>query len=382
VSELYLCIFPTKLKEMNKFTFGCGCKNIIRAKKLVNLALIQRRSLSNQNYHHTTKPNKNVDPFKLTKDGISNLHQDICTELDTQIPGLRGAAHYYFDGKGKLFRPMAVILAGYASNFHLTGQSDLINGQKRVAMIAEMIHTASLLHDDVIDEATERRNKPSVNHAFSQKEAILAGDFVLSRSSILLAQLGNTKAVELFSYIINDLVKGELMQLFTKDDLNERFNHYLLKTYRKTASLIAYSCQSISLLGGCDDRIQEAMYNYGKNIGIAFQLVDDALDFISTSEILGKPAGADLSLGLATAPILFAAEKYPDLHGLIGRRFKLKGDVEQAFDLVHKSDGVAETYSLARKYVNQATKDIRFLKDSVHKEALFEIGEMVVSRDR
>jgi len=172
------------------------------------------------------------------------------------------------------------------------------------------------------------------------------------------------------------------MQLFTKDDLNERFNHYLLKTYRKTASLIAYSCQSISLLGGCDDRIQEAMYNYGKNIGIAFQLVDDALDFISTSEILGKPAGADLSLGLATAPILFAAEKYPDLHGLIGRRFKLKGDVEQAFDLVHKSDGVAETYSLARKYVNQATKDIRFLKDSVHKEALFEIGEMVVSRDR
>ena len=86
--------------------------------------------------------------------------------------------------------------------------SDLINGQKRVAMIAEMIHTASLLHDDVIDEATERRNKPSVNHVFSQKEAILAGDFVLSRSSILLAQLGNTKAVELFSYIINDLVKG------------------------------------------------------------------------------------------------------------------------------------------------------------------------------
>lgn len=341
---------------------------------------MQKKNLSNQNYSESTK--KKVDPFKLTNKSISNLHEDICTELATQIPGLKGAAHYYFDGKGKLFRPMAVMLAGHATNIHCKGYSELTDGQKRVSMIAEMIHTASLLHDDVIDEATERRNKPSVNHAFSQKEAILAGDFILSRSSILLAQLGNTKAVELFSYIINDLVKGELMQLFTKDDVNERFNHYLLKTYRKTASLIAYSCQSSSLLGGCDDRIQDAMYNYGRNIGIAFQLVDDALDFISTSEILGKPAGADLSLGLATAPILFAAQKYPDLHGLIGRRFKLEGDVKQAFDMVHQSDGVSETFSLARKYVNQAVKDVSFLKDSVYKDALCEVGEIVVSRNR
>jgi len=366
---------------MYKISLGCGCRRL-RFKRIVNIFYQHERTLSSSNGSKKVDKKLAASPAELTKNGITSLHQDICNELETQVPVLKGAAQYYFDGKGKLFRPMAVMLAGHACNIHLQQNGELTVGQKRVAMIAEMIHTASLLHDDVIDEATERRNKPSVNHAFSQKEAILAGDFILSRSSILLAQLGNTKAVELFSYIINDLVKGELMQLFTKDNLNERFNHYLLKTYRKTASLIAYSCQSIALLGGSDDQMQDAMYNYGRNIGIAFQLVDDALDFVSTSDVLGKPTGADLSLGLATAPILFAAEKYPDLHGLIGRRFKHEGDVEQAFEMVHKSDGVSETFMLARKYVDQATKDIAFLKDSEYKEALRGLGEMVITRDR
>lgn len=373
------------------FGIGCGC--VIAQSKHRFLSHLCSKTLFQptiyqitQQYRCQQNSVKNIqeksDPVVLTKNDLASLHQDIKKELSTSLGVLSDCCHYYFDEQGKLFRPMAVTLVGRACNAHLRKNSSLLQSQKRMAMIAEMIHTASLLHDDVIDDATTRRNKPSVNHVFSQKQAILAGDFILSRASILLAQLGNTKAVEYFAHIIDNLVKGELMQLVAKDDINERFNHYLSKTFRKTASLVAYSCKSVALMGGGDETLQQTAFDYGKNIGIAFQLVDDALDFVSTSETMGKLTGVDLNLGLATAPVLFAAEKYPDLHVLIGRRFNNKEDVELAFQYVQKSDAIKETFILANQYASQAAKTINTLQDSVEKEALVNLTKLIVERAR
>ncbi|XP_047136383.1 all trans-polyprenyl-diphosphate synthase PDSS1 isoform X1 [Hydra vulgaris] len=323
-----------------------------------------------------------ADPIKLTKEVLC-IHLNIREELNIKSKHFQECIHYYFDNEGKLFRPVLIVLMAKALNVHQQNTSDLLECQLKMAMIAEMIHTASLLHDDVIDDAVLRRNKPSVNQIFSSKQSILAGDFILARASILLSRLQNTKVVEFFSEIIHDLVKGELMQLVSKDDIDQRFNHYLTKTFRKTASLMANSCKSVALLANCSSIVQDMAFEYGKNLGMAFQLVDDALDIISSSETLGKPAGVDMSLGLATAPVLFAAQKFPDLHAIIGRRFKNKvEDVQKALEYVNQSDGVSETFMLASKYAMEACKSISSLKDSEEKAALITLANFVVERKR
>lgn len=126
------------------------------------------------------------------------------------------------------------------------------------------------------------------------------------------------------------------MQMGNKEDVEERFAHYIEKTFKKTASLIAYTCKAVSYLAGADEKLQEAAFLFGRNLGIAFQLVDDLLDFVSNQAELGKPAAADLKLGLATAPVLFACEKFPELNELVIRRFSEPGDVEKAYDAVMK----------------------------------------------
>lgn len=135
---------------------------------------------------------------------------------------------------------------------------------------------------------------------------------------------------------IIDLVLGEFMQMGSKEDVQERFSHYIQKTFKKTASLIAYTCKAVAYLSGADEELQEAAFQYGRNLGIAFQLVDDLLDFVSNQAELGKPAANDLKLGLATAPVLFACEKFPELNDMIIRRFSEPGDVEAAYDAVMK----------------------------------------------
>ena len=277
-----------------------------------------------------------MDPFKLVQTDLDNLFIDIRKELNTVMPELHEISSYYFDGQGKAIRPLIIILTARAFNHHLTGKSELLNAQKRVSLIIEMIHTASLIHDDVIDSADTRRGKPSVNVLWGQKKSIFAGDFVISRGSQMLARLDNPVLITLLSEAIIDLVLGEFMQMGSKEGVEERFQHYIQKTFKKTASLIAYTCQAVAYLAGADDKLQEAAFEYGRNLGIAFQLVDDLLDFVSSASELGKPAANDLKLGLATAPVLFACEKFPQLNEMVNRRFTQPGDVEFAFDCVMK----------------------------------------------
>ncbi|XP_055957440.1 all trans-polyprenyl-diphosphate synthase PDSS1 isoform X2 [Patella vulgata] len=197
-----------------------------------------------------------------------------------------------------------------------------------------------------------------------------------------LARIRNEQIVTILSQVIEDLVRGEFMQLGSKEDENERFSHYLRKTFKKTASLLANSCKAVAVLANCEEDVTDIAYQYGRNIGIAFQLIDDLLDFTSCDKTLGKPTAADLKLGLATAPVLFAAQQYPQLNSLIMRRFSKSGDVETARHLVAKSEGVEQTKLLAIQHGREAIRQINQLDQSDEQRALINIVNMVLNRSK
>jgi len=251
-----------------------------------------------------------------------------------------------------------------------------------------MIHTASLLHDDVIDEAPTRRDNASANAAFSNKMAILAGDFLLARASISLARLKDFEVTELMSAVLGDLIEGEFMQLKAPPVSGSNagsstvFDNYLRKTYLKTASLLANGCRSAAILAGASRGIIDIATDYGMNLGLAFQIVDDLLDYTGTESSLGKPAGADLTLGLATAPVLYASEEFPALVTLIQRKFKDDGDVETARDFVARSKGIERSRELAAHYCNLAVNALLRLPPSTARDALFTLTHNVLTRSR
>ncbi|KAF8996109.1 decaprenyl-diphosphate synthase subunit 1 [Cyathus striatus] len=262
--------------------------------------------------------------------------------------------------------------------------------QKRLAQIVEMLHTASLLHDDVIDESALRRGAPSAPSAFGNKLSVLGGNFVLGRASAALSRLGDPEVTELIASVLSNLVEGEILQ--TKEvTMNgevagqarkDAWNIYLQKTYLKTASLMAKGARSAVVLGGCKEGEvwKEIAYAYGRNLGIAFQLVDDVLDYESASATLGKPGGADLQLGLATGPALYAWEEHPELGELIQRKFEKPGDVEMARDYVLRSQGVQRTRELAQAYAVGAKEALQRLPDSEAKQGLEVLTERVIGR--
>ena len=274
-----------------------------------------------------------------------------------------------------------------------SSSSDILPSQRRLAEITELIHTASLLHDDVIDHSISRRNNPSANIQFGNKMAVLAGDFLLGRASVSLARLRNPEVIELLATVIANLVEGEFMQL-KNTALDERepvwrqevLEYYLQKTYLKSASLISKSCRAAAILGGAEQQAVEAAYRYGKNLGLAFQLVDDLLDYTSppcaSSQQLGKPAGADLELGLATAPLLFTWERDPRLSALVGRKFAEAGDVQLARELVMGSDGLERTRRLAQRYADQAKDAVAGFPASEAKDGLEEMCDKVMKRKK
>lgn len=273
-----------------------------------------------------------------------------------------------------------------ASSPHVPALSHaLLPTQLRLAQICEMIHVASLLHDDVVDASPLRRGAPSAPSAFGSKLAVLGGDFLLARSSAALSRLGSEEVFELMAAVVANLVEGEILQM-TPADLpphEERWTTYLQKTYLKTASLMAKGARAAVVLGGCDEGEvwKEVAYAYGRNLGIAFQLVDDVLDFSASSSALGKPsAGTDLRLGLTTGPVLYAAEEHPELEPMIARAFKGDGDVDKALALIHASSGIARTRELAMAHAKKAREVLQELPASEARDALEALAEGVVRR--
>jgi len=205
---------------------------------------------------------------------------------------------------------------------------------------------------------------------------------VLSNSSIPLT-------FELIAEVISELVKGELYQLTnTRTDygsaeyLSRSMDYYLEKTYLKTASLISKSCRASAILGGATSEVAEAAYIYGKHMGLAFQLIDDVLDYTGSNEELGKPATADLELGLATAPVFYAWEEFPELGPMIARKFAQEGDAAKARQLVYKSKGIEKTRELAQSFCDIARDTIQIFPDTEARAGLEEVLNMVLTRKK
>ncbi|CAO1422161.1 unnamed protein product [Diamesa serratosioi] len=373
----------------NKPSFGSFITNIRNCQVPCTSSATIQQCTRDYSSVHTQQPagpirEYKVDPYILLDDELKYVFEDIRQELHkgTNQQELIQIAEYYFDGQGKALRPMVTMLMGKAINYHVHRENrpHIVNAQRQIAMTAEMIHSASLIHDDVIDQSFSRRGKPSVNVIWNHKKVTQAGDYVLAIASMMLSRLKHDEVTLMLSQVLNDLVQGEFMQLGAKETENERFTHYFTKTYRKTASLIANSLKAVATISGADEPLVETAFQYGKNLGLAFQFVDDLLDFVSSSETMGKPAAADLKLGLATAPVLFACEKYPELNPMIMRRFKEPGDVEKAYELVHKSQGLEQTRFLARKHCLEAIKLANKLAESPYQKGLTEISDLVLNR--
>jgi geranylgeranyl pyrophosphate synthase len=226
-----------------------------------------------------------------------------------------------------------------------------------------------LLHDDVIDDSDSRRGLKALNTLLGNKVAILAGDFLLARASVSLASLHDHRVIALMSQILEDLVSGEILQMTSGHDEATSVETYMTKTFYKTASLIANSCKSVALLARCSDEAAEAAWGYGKNLGIAFQLVDDVLDFTSSQEELGKPVGSDVRSGLATYPVLAASEEHPELLAMIRRRFRGPEDIDRALELVKNSQGIDKAIGLAAYHAEEAVRALEHLPPALGPDA-------------
>jgi len=291
-------------------------------------------------------------------------------------PILYAAAEHLFGAGGKRIRPAIVLLISRATML----QEDITARHRRLAEITEMIHTASLVHDDVVDESDIRRGVPTVHSLFSNRIAVLAGDFLFAQSSWYLANLNNLDVVKLLSEVIMDLAAGEIQQGLNRFNASLSTETYLQKSYYKTASLIANSSKAAGLISETSLETAEHLYNYGRHLGLSFQIVDDILDFTSSTDTLGKPAGSDLKSGNLTAPVLYALEEKPDLKALIEREFDQEGDLEQALAFIHDSQGIQRARELAAHHAKLATEYISILEPSESRQALINLTDYALSR--
>ncbi|KAK9864069.1 hypothetical protein WJX84_010182 [Apatococcus fuscideae] len=250
----------------------------------------------------TVSTHRILDPVKAD---MQILHDNLVRIGEKRHPKLGAATRQIFGGGGKRLRPAIVLLVARAT-CQLSGLSDITDRHRRLAEITEMIHTASLVHDDVLDDCSLRRGQPTVNNIYGTRTAVLAGDYLFAQSSWLLARLQNFEVIELISMVIADFATGEISQSDSLFDVDLSLEQYMDKNFYKTASLIASSCRSSAVFSAASSEVKDAMFEYGRHLGLAFQIVDDILDFTQSTEQLGKPQVRDLASGNLTAPAIYA----------------------------------------------------------------------------
>nr|YP_010728676.1 prenyl transferase [Phymatolithon calcareum]WEA76813.1 prenyl transferase [Phymatolithon calcareum] len=314
--------------------------------------------------------------FSQIEIDLQTLDLNLKKMVGPRHPILYAAAEHLFQAGGKRIRPAIVLLVAKATN----NKKQLQNEHRRLAEITEIIHTASLLHDDVIDDCNIRRGSGTVNSKFNNKVAILAGDFLFAQSSWYLANLNNLEVVKIISKVITDFAEGEVTQGLTNFDISISIDSYINKSFYKTASLIASSCKASAILSHADIGTQNAFYNYGKHLGLAFQIVDDILDITGQYESLGKPAGSDLKNGNLTSPLLFAVNECPKLYKLIEREFGEDGDIEDAIKVIKSTNGIKQAKDLAIEHAQAAIQYIPSYENNQSINNLKLLSNFIINR--
>nr|YP_009509295.1 prenyl transferase [Gracilaria vermiculophylla]AXI96945.1 prenyl transferase [Gracilaria vermiculophylla]QXU75150.1 prenyl transferase [Gracilaria vermiculophylla] len=304
------------------------------------------------------------------------LEKNLKRMVSAKHPILYAAAEHLFSAGGKRIRPTIILLVALST----TETLEIFPEHKRLAEITEIIHTASLVHDDVIDECEKRRGVNTVHNTFSTKIAVLAGDFLFAQSSWYLANLNNLEVVKTISKVITDFAEGEVRQGLTCFDETISMNDYIEKSFYKTASLIASSCKAAAILSGTTLNTQHQLYLYGKHLGLAFQIVDDILDIIGSTDSLGKPAGLDLKNGNLTAPLIFALQENSELYKLIAREFQQNQDSDKAIRIIKNSNGIQKAYDLAQEHIQASIQALSKINNILAQKNLTYINHYIINR--
>ncbi|MEF1256447.1 MULTISPECIES: octaprenyl diphosphate synthase [unclassified Vibrio] len=313
----------------------------------------------------------------LTADDMAKVNETIHAQLNSDVSLINQLGFYIVSGGGKRIRPLLAVLSaralGYQGEAHTTS-----------AAFIEFIHTATLLHDDVVDESDMRRGKATANAAFGNAASVLVGDFIYTRSFQMMTELGSLKILKLMSDAVNVIAEGEVLQLMNCNDPDTTEESYMQVIYSKTARLFEAATQIGAILCDAPAEVELALQNYGKYLGTAFQLIDDVMDYTSDGEEMGKNVGDDLAEGKPTLPLLYAMQ-----HGTAQQTAMIHEAIEKANGMERLNDILAameETGSLeytrqkAYQEADKAIAQLDVLEESVYKQALITLAHMSVHR--
>jgi octaprenyl-diphosphate synthase len=316
------------------------------------------------------------DVAALADDDMAAVNRLISKSLESDVALVSQVSEYIVMSGGKRLRPLIVLLAARALGYD--GQQHV-----RAAAIIEFIHTATLLHDDVVDSSDRRRGMDSANNVFGNQASVLVGDFLYSRSFQMMVDIGDMRVMQILADATNTIAAGEVMQLMNVHDPDTSEEDYQQVIYRKTARLFEAGAQIAAVLAGRDRAIEDAMIEYGRQLGTAFQLVDDALDYNASADELGKNLGDDLAEGKPTLPLIHAMREGTDAQRELIRNAILEGGRSQMDEIqaIIRGTGALEyTAAKAREAADAAIDVLAPLDDSPFKGALAELAEFSVQR--
>ncbi|MGI9238142.1 MAG: polyprenyl synthetase family protein [Woeseiaceae bacterium] len=316
------------------------------------------------------------DVVALAENDRRAVDQLIARSLESDVSLVSQVSEYIVMSGGKRLRPLVVLLAARALGYG--GQQHV-----RAAAIIEFIHTATLLHDDVVDSSDRRRGMDSANTVFGNQASVLVGDFLYSRSFQMMVDIGDMRVMQILADATNTIAAGEVMQLMNVHNPDTSEDEYRQVIYRKTARLFEAGAQIAAVLAGRDPADEDAMLRYGQNLGTAFQLVDDALDFDASPEELGKNLGDDLAEGKATLPLIYAMQVGSASEADLIRRAIIEGGLDKLDtirSIIESTGALAYTENRAHEAADIAIRALADIPDSEHKQALISIAEFAVKR--
>ncbi|MGV8073669.1 MAG: polyprenyl synthetase family protein [Syntrophobacteraceae bacterium] len=310
---------------------------------------------------------------------LERIEEEIDRHLTSSIPLISVVGRYIMGSGGKRLRPLLMILSSRLCGYN--GQLDV-----PLSVVFEFLHSSSLLHDDVVDHAEVRRSRPAANTMWGNPAAVLVGDFLYSKSILMTVGYENVRILEVLSRATTRMAEGEVLQLIHSDNLEVDENEYLEVIDRKTAVLIGAACQIGAIFGGGNSMQEQSLSTYGHSLGIAFQLIDDTLDYMGDVKELGKPVGNDIREGKATLPLIFAlrngrpADK-KRLRDIFSSEHILVEDFNEVREAVIRAGGIEYTQQLAMRHVQTAKEALDvFSAHHPTKEILIDLADYVLFR--
>lgn len=310
---------------------------------------------------------------------ITEIKAYIESYLESDIELIEKVSKYIIDAPSKKIRPMLVAIIGKALNLEK-------EKSYKLAVIIEFIHTATLLHDDVVDLSGKRRGKDTVNKVWGNEASVLVGDFLYSRSFEIMVELKDMEIMKILSRATNTIAKGEVLQLMCVDQVETNIDQYLRVIQYKTATLFEALCECTAVLAGCDNNIRKNLAMYGRNIGLAFQISDDVLDYTAESnEQIGKNIGDDLSGGKITLPFIYAFQNCTETRREVLKDIIQNRKVEDFMilrDIIIETNSIKLTQDKAKEFVSAAKENLKVVENSEIGSLLSFLAEFSINRKK